>query len=160
DLALPGALSQLGAVVALNGQLVTQLSGAGTSAAFTAASGTYQVFALASTATMGSYAVAVTPQSGPPAISLARAVSAPGGAVHAYSYDATITNAQSYNLNFVDFGVPNPFANVKAAVVQLGTVLGTPLQAAGAAGVTAAAGPVSVLVFAQSAASGGLFDVD
>jgi tetratricopeptide (TPR) repeat protein len=161
DLKVPSALSEARALITLNGQLAAQLIAPGTSPAFPASSGTYQVFTLASTGTTGSYAVAVTPQGGgAAALSFARAVSAPGGAVSVYSFDTSVTTAGSYNFDVADFGIPNPLAALSAVAVQAGAPLGTPLKAAGTASVTAAAGPVSLLVFAQAATSGGLFDID
>ena len=164
DLAVPGALNSAHTVLTLNGQMVSQLTAAGSSPAFTAASGTYQLFAQASTTTAGSYALSITPQGGgAPALSLARAVTAPGGTMSAYSFDTTVASAGSYNFDLADFGIPNPLAALSGVVVQGGAVLGTPLKAAGTASVTAAAGPVSLLVFGQPAAGsalGGLIDVD
>src|SRR5262249_30903006 len=92
DLAFPAPLTTLGAVVTLNGQLVAQLAAAGTSSPFTAASGTYEVFALATTSATGSYAVTIMPPSGSAAISIARGVNLPGGSETAYSFDAMVLN--------------------------------------------------------------------
>lgn len=160
DLQVPTALTNVAGVITLNGQVITQLTAAGTSPAFTASGGTYQVFVLASTPTAGSYTLAVAPQSGPAVLSDARAVSAPGGAVSVYSFDTTVTSPGSYNFDLADFSVPNPLVSLSGVAIQAGAVVGTPLKAAGTVAVTAAAGPVSLLVFAQPAASGGLIDVD
>ncbi len=86
DLANPGPLAQLGAVVALNGQAVAQLAAAGMQA-FVGSAGTYQVFALAEPGAsgQGSYAVALEPASGITPFSVARAVVAAGGALAANS---------------------------------------------------------------------------
>jgi hypothetical protein len=164
DLAVPGALNSAHTVLTLNGQMVSQLTAAGSSPAFTATSGTYQLFAQASATTAGSYALSITPQGGgAPALSLARAVTAPGGTISAYSFDTTVSSAGNYNFDLADFGIPSPLAALSGVAVQGGAVLGTPLKAAGTAAVTAAVGPVSLLVFGQPAAGsalGGLFDVD
>jgi hypothetical protein len=160
DLGVPAALTAAGAVVTLDGQVVTTLTAAGSSPPFTAAAGTYQVFVLASTATAGSYALALAPQNGAAALNVARGVTAPGSKVSAYSFDAAVTSGGSYNFNLVDFGIPNPLTSVNAVAVQSGAVLGTPLKAAGTTGVTVASGTVSLLVFAQPPTTGGLFDVD
>jgi hypothetical protein len=159
DLAYPSPLTQLTAAVVANGQAVTKLTAAGSSPPFTAASVTYQVFALAGTAATGSYAITLGPQNGPAALSVARAVSVPGGAVSAYSFDTTVLTAGAYAFNVADFGLPSPLAALNGAAVQSGVVLGTPLKSAGTENVTAAVGPVSLLVFAQAAAAGGLLDV-
>jgi len=91
---------------------------------------------------------------------MARAVSAPGGSASVYSFDTTIASGGSYNFDLADFGVPSALTSLKAVVVQGGTVLSVPLNAAGTEGLTLADGPASLLVFTQPAASGGLFDVD
>jgi hypothetical protein len=161
DLGVPTALTNLSGVVTLNGQAITQLNAAGTSPPFTASGATYQVFVSASTPTEGSYALAVVSPSGPAALSDARAVSAPGSGVSAYSYDTTVTSPGSYNFDLVDFSKPTaPLMSLSGMAVQAGAVLGSPLKAAGTAGVTTATGPISLLVFAQPVASGGLIDVD
>jgi len=162
DLSFPNALTRLGAVVATNGQIVAQLQAAGTSQPFTSVAATYQLFVLGSTTTAGSYAVTLAPPSGPSPLSLARAVSAAGGSVpSAYSFDSTVTAAGSYTLDLTDFTFPTAFTSLSAVAVQNGAVLGTPLSTPGTPlNVTAAAGPVSILVFAQPAAAGSLFGVD
>jgi len=161
DLAVPSALASARAVATLNGQVVANLTTPGNSPAFTASSTTLQVFVLASTPATGSYALAVTPSSGPAALSIARAVSVPGGTWSAYSFDAAnnITGG-SYNFRLTDFAVPIALTGLNGAVVQGGHVVGAPLTAAGTQAVTMADGPASFLVFAQSQAAGGLFDVD
>jgi hypothetical protein len=163
DLATPVALTQLTAVLIQNGAAAVTLSAAG-SQNFNAAGGVYQVLALgtpAATPGTGSYALAVQPQGGTPVMSLARAVAAPGGSSSAYSYDTTVTTAGSYVLDLADFTFPKLFSSIKAMAVQNGVILGTPLAAAGTAPVTPAAGPVSLLVFAQAdPVEGGLFGID
>jgi hypothetical protein len=160
DLALPTALATVGAVAVANGQVAAQLTAAGTSAPFTSVAATYQVFAAATSTTTGSYAVSLA-SGGTAALSVARAVSASGttGPV-AYSYDTTVTTAGSYTLGLTDFSFPKSFASLSAVAVQAGAALGTPLTVAGTQSVTAAAGPLSVLVFAQADPAGGLFGVD
>lgn len=161
DLAVPSALASARAVATLNGQVVANLTAPGTSSPFTASSTSLQVFILASTPTTGSYSLAVTPASGPAALSIARAVSAPGGTWSAYSFDtAAAVIGGSYNFRLTDFSVPTALTGLTGTVVQGGHVVGAPLTAAGAQAVTMADGPASFLVFAQSQAAGGLFDVD
>jgi hypothetical protein len=161
DLAFPGALSGLGGVVATNGQVVAQLGAAGTSAPFVSVSGTYQVFALATTAATGSYAVTLAPQTGSPALSLARAVSVQGGtAATPFSFDKPGVTAGTYTFDLADFAFPAQFTSLSAVVVQNGAVLGHSLTAPGNQSVTVATGPISVLVFAQPPSAGGLFGVD
>jgi hypothetical protein len=159
DLGFPAALAGARAIAALNGQVVAQLTTPGTSPAFTAAAGTFQLFVLASTPSTGSYQLAVAPASGPAALNIARAVSAAGGP-SAYSFDTTVTSAGSYTFGLTDFSAPAALGSLKGAVVQGGQVVGAPLNAAGTQPVTMAAGPASLLVFSQAAAAGGLFDVN
>ncbi|HKF97000.1 MAG TPA: hypothetical protein VKB20_01990 [Steroidobacteraceae bacterium] len=161
DLTVPANLSQLGAALTLLGQSVAQLNGAGTTS-IAGTVNTYQAFALAlpSGSGTGGYAMALQPASGVAPLDVARAVSAPGGAVLAYSYDAQVPSSGAYTLELADFALPAQFASLSAAAVQSGSVLGSPLHAAGSQSVNAAAGPLSLLVFAQPGASGGLFGVD
>jgi len=163
DLAFPNPLSPAGAVVALNGQSAAQLTATGQQT-FTATATTYQVFALGlplAPASTGSYSVSLTPQNGSPILSVARAVSASGSAVTAYNYDAVVTAAGSYALDLADFGLSAPFTSLSAAAFQNGFMLGSsPLNAAGTLNVNAAAGPVSLLVFAQPGSGGSLFGID
>jgi hypothetical protein len=162
DLTFPNPLSPLGAVVSSNGQPVTQLTASGNQA-FTATAGTYQVFALGipqAAASMGSYSVSVAPQTGAAVLSVAHAVSASGSSVTAYSYDAAVTTAGTYALDLADFGLSASFTSLKAAAFQNGHMLGSALNAAGTTNVTAAVGPVSVLVFAQPGTGGSLFGLD
>ena len=154
DLALPSALTSLNALVATNGQVAAQLTAAGTSPPFTAASSTYQLFALASTGDTGSYTVTVAPQSGSPALTIARAVTATGGTKVVYSYDASVTTAGSYQFNLTDFSVPEKFADLSAVAIQGGAPLGPALSGSANQTVTVAAGPVSFLVFATPGQTG------
>jgi hypothetical protein len=165
DLSYPVALTSLEALVAVNGQVVAQLTSAGTSPTFTSVAGTYQVFAVATAATSGattsgSYAVSLTLQGGAPALSVARAVSpAAGTTPSSYSFDTNIPTAGSYAFDLADFGFPTAFASLAAVVVQNGAVLGQPLTIAGTQNVPVAAGPLSVLVFSQPGTAGSLFGV-
>jgi hypothetical protein len=161
DLSYPAALASLGAVVATNGQIVAQLTSAGTSPTFTAAAGNYQVFALVTAATTGSYAVSLTQQGGSPALSVARAVTATGGATPSvYSFDTNVATAGNYAFNLADFGFPSAFASLKAIAVQNGAMIGQPLSISGTQNVSVSAGPLSFLVFAQPGTAGSLFGVD
>jgi hypothetical protein len=160
DLKLPLALAQLGAVVSLNGQAAAQLNAAG-STPLVATANTYQVFALGLPAASGtgSYALALQPASGPAALSIARAVSVPGGAVAALSYDTQVASGGGYTVNLADFALPAQFVSLSAVAVQNGVSLGSQ-HGPGALSVVAAVGPVSLLAFAQPAASGSLFGLD
>jgi hypothetical protein len=160
DLALPAALTQLGAVVTLSGQAVAQLN-AGGSAPFTATANTYQVFsfALPGNSGAGSYALSVQPATGPPAVSIARAVTASGNGANAYSFDTSVSTAGSYNVDVADFAYPAAFTSISAAAVQGGVVLGSETSA-GSFNITPSTGPISLVVFAQAASGGGLFGVD
>ncbi len=169
DLAYPAALGPLGGTVVSAGVTVATVAGTDTSQPFTATADSYQVFAVAvpgtdstsGNSTSGSYAVALTSSaSGSRSLSVARAVPAAGGSVSAYSFDAAIASAGIYTLDLADFGIPVPLVPLGGAVVQGGAVLGTPLAATGSVDVSAAAGPVSLLIFTQATSSGGLFGVD
>ena len=161
DLKLPSDLAQLGAVVALGGQAMAQLGMAG-SAPFVATADTYKVFALGlpGAGGTGSYTLSVQPASGPAALSVARAVSAPGGAVQAYSFDTQVPSSGAYTVNLADFSLPAAFVSLSAVATQNGAALGAAQNGAGAQSIVAASGPLSLLVFAQAAASGSLFGID
>jgi hypothetical protein len=176
DLAFPSALSQAAAAVTLNGQPVAQLSATGTSAPFSASATPYQVFALGLPASggQGSYTLSVQPVSGTPVLNIARAVSDPASNIFAYSFDST-TTSEAYTLDLADFGYPASFASIQAAAVQAGAILPgssnnsttNSLSGSGSLAITPAAGPISLLVFAQpapaataGASAAGLFGID
>jgi hypothetical protein len=163
DLAYPAALSQSGAVLTLSGQVVAQLNAPG-SQAFNAAAANYEIFAVGTAASggsgAGSYALQILPASGPAVFGAARPVTAPGSTVSAYGFDTTLTAAGSYAVTLTDFQFPAALSSLTLAAVQGGAILGTPLAGAGDLNVGAASGPLSLVVFAQSAGVGGLFGVD
>lgn len=161
DLSVPAPLATLGAVVETSGQVVAQLAAAGSAPAFTAITGTYQLFAAASTGTAGSYAVSLTTPGTPPVLSAARAVTAPGSTgPRAYSFDTTVATAGSYAFDLADFAIPTSFASLTGVVFQNGALLGTPLSVPGTQNVNLTTGPLSVLVFAQPGSAGSLFGID
>jgi hypothetical protein len=163
DLKYPAALSQLGAVLTLNGQAAATLSAAG-SQAFTASAGTYSLFAVGTAPTAapgaGSYAVRVLPASGAALFSAARAVVAAGSALTPYSFDTSLSAAGNYNAVLADFQFPAALVSVRLAAAQSGALLGTPLSSPGQLSFSGAAGPISLLAFAQSSSAGGLFGID
>jgi len=164
DLSYPAALSQVGAVLTLNGQPVVTLAAAG-SQGFAATVATYDLYAVGTAAAAapgaGSYALQVTPTAGgAPFFSAARPVTATGGALSGYSFDTSIATAGSYAVGLADFQIPAALTSLQLAAVQAGALLGSPLTAAGSLNINAASGPLSLLVFAQAAASGGLFGID
>jgi hypothetical protein len=161
DLAYPAALASLGAAVTLNGQAVAELTASGNQP-FTATAGTYQVFAfgLTSGSTQGSYAVTLAPTGGAPVVSVARAVTAPGGPAYAYSYDATV-DGESYTLSVTDFAFPAPFTTLSVEAVQNGAILGSALTAAALhESISPVTGTVTLLVFAQGGLGGSLLDLN
>ena len=170
DLHYPTTLTQLGAAVTFNGQVVTTQNASGTTIPFIVpATATYQIFAYGIPASngQGSYGVGLTPASGAPIISVARGVSDPASSIVAYSYDTSIVTAEAYQFNLADFGYPASLTTVSAAAAQSGVVLGNPLTSAGQTNITPALGPMSMVVFAQPAATtsstgvpGGLFGLD
>lgn len=167
DLGYPTSpLSQLGAVVTLNGTVVAQLGTAGIKS-FTATANTYQVFAAGIAAAppgVGSYALTLQPPSGAPALSVAQAIATPGGTASAYTFSTDLTGAGAYTANLADFTFAAAFSSLGAAVVQGNSTIGTLATATGvttgSASVNAAAGPLTILVFATPGASGSLFGVN
>jgi hypothetical protein len=169
DLKFPQALSQLEAVLTLNGQSVVSLAAPG-SQPFTATVGTYAVFAVGTATTTGasagSYAVQIHPAAGAALFNVARAISGPSSTLTPYNFDGTIGSAGTYTASLTDFQFPLPLAALQLAVVQGASVLGTSTQTGGnpltSADITAAAGPFSVVTFAQAGGgtAEGLFGVD
>jgi hypothetical protein len=164
DLNYPAGLSQVGAVLTLNGQAVAQLAAAG-SQAFTATAATYDAFAVGiapAAPGAGSYAVQVLPASGSPLFSVAEAVTASGSALSPFSFTTTLASGGAYSVTLTDFQFPSALVSVSLAAVQNGALLGTPINSATNLNITAASGPLSLLVFAQAGtgAAGGLFGVD
>jgi hypothetical protein len=160
DLTYPDPLTALTGLVVANGQVVTRLTAAGASAPFTSIAATYVVYASGSTGTAGSFTATLAPASGPPALSIARAVVAPGGTSTPYSFDANVSTAGTYGFDLADFAAPSKFGSLGAVAVQGGALLGTAFTATGSQNLTVAAGPVSFLVFAQPGTGGGLFGID
>ena len=174
DLQFPNTntkLSQVGAVVTQNGQIVPlstapflTATGSGT---FTATATTYQVFGVAvpsSSTTVsypgtGSYSVALQSANGTAALSVARAVAVSGGMFSAYNFDTGVTTSTTYAFNVADFSFPAQFTSLNAVAVQNGVVLGSVLNTGGSVNVTPTSGPMSMLVFAQPSGSSGLFGV-
>ncbi len=172
DLQFPTALSSVSAVVVMNGQELAPPSSGPTSPITASSAGSSEVFAYAapaSSANGGSYSAILQPQpsqqgAGTPVLSVARAVTTPSSATRGYSFDATVATAGAYSFNLADFSVPSAFGSLQGAVAQGGALLGTPLNGAGNASatesVTAAAGPLSIIVFAQPGNGGSLFGAD
>ena len=165
DLTYPNALTSLGAAITLNGQSAAQLTATGNKT-FTATASDYHLFAfgIASNSGQGSYALTLQPSTGSPTISIARAVVPPSGktssgvATYAYSFDATAASAGTYSLSLADFSFPAQFDALSVVAVQNGAVLGSPLVVSSSPeSISPAAGPVSLLVFAEPTTSGGLF---
>jgi hypothetical protein len=176
DLQLPGALQQFGVVATNNGQSAASLSTTG-SQTFTATPGTYQIFGLGVVPAGGTGSYAIGLQSGQTTVlSVARAVVDKASNLSAYSFDTSSLTAQSYTFDIADFGYPAAFAKLDTAVIQAGTLvtgsqvsIGTSVAntpATGTVNFTPAAGPATILVFAQPAAStnttnaAGLFGID
>ncbi len=161
DLNYPAALSQVAGVLVLAGQPVAQLTGAG-SQNFTAAAGTYQVYAAGTAAAsgMGSYVAQVTSQGGgTPLFGVAQGVSGASG-VTPYSFAGNIASAGAYTVTDTDFQFPAAFTSLTLAVVQGNAVVGTPLAAAGSDTVTLAPGPVTLVAFAHPSSNEGLFGAE
>jgi len=160
DLAYPTTLTQSATILAGNGVVAARLDAPGSAPFTITAAGNYSLYATATPAQpgtggtpadsgAGSYAVDVSPSSGPPVISVAHAVSTPGGPVSAYTFDTNITTAGSYRITLGDFLFPTTLQSLGLVAVQGGSILGTPLTAAGNLDVNAGAGDMSLLVFAK-----------
>jgi tetratricopeptide (TPR) repeat protein len=168
DLAFPEALTQVGAVLLLNGQSVAgaKLAAAGSSN-FTAGAGTYEAYAAAGPAAAapgaGSYALRVLPQGGgAPAFAVARGVTASGSALTAVAFDTTVPAAGPETVSLADFQFPVALSSVLLGAVQGGALEGTPLSAPGSFSITATSGPLSLVAFAAAGTgtAGGLFGVE
>jgi hypothetical protein len=161
DLSYPDPLTALTGLVVADGQVVASLTAAGTSTPFTSIAATYVLYVSGATGSAGSFTATLAPASGPPALSIARAVVVPGSASTPYSFDSPpVATAGTYEFDLADFAASVKFASVGAVAVQNGQILGTPLTASGSQNLTVAAGPVSFLVFAQPGTGGGLFGID
>lgn len=173
DLLTPTALAlPPEAVLVQNGTAAVMMTAAG-SQTFSATAGSYEVFALATapqpvmqgtttTPGAGSYALQIGSAGAAPSFSVARPVVAAGVSLSAYSFDANVATAGTYVVRLADFLFPSPLTSVTLVAAQNGAVLGSPLTSAGSLDITASAGTVSLLVFAQasSTGTGGLFGTD
>ena len=173
DFGTPTALTQLEGEVVMNGSPVATLAAAGSQnfAVAASAAGTYDAFAFAApssaaapTVDAGSYGLDVLPQGGgTAALDAARAVAVPGSSVAAYSFGTSLQSPGNYTLTAVDFQLPAALTSLKVLAVQGGVVLGSVTGGASAAStsVSGAAGPVTLLAFAQAGnAAAGLFGAD
>ena len=174
DLLFPAALAKLGAMLVNNGLPVpltvsgasaTTLS-AGQAGAFSVSTGgNYQVYASATPATAapgaGSFVTEITAQgaTGAPAFSAAQVASTPGGSVVGFVVTDAITTAGSFTAGLTDFQVPNALAVADLAVVQNGTLVGTPLTVPGTLNVSLSAAPVTLLAIAQGGTAGSTFEL-
>jgi hypothetical protein len=167
DLKLPAALSQLYATVVQGGQAAATLAAAGsTSFTVVTANSTYQTFAagVPPNSGAGSYAVQIAPQAGGQALlSEARPVTAPCNppsiCTSAFSYDANVASAGTYTSVLTDFGFPSTLTSINWGVAQAGQVVVKGSNAT-SMNFNAATGPATALVFVQTGASGGLFNLN
>ncbi|HUI62412.1 MAG TPA: hypothetical protein VLX90_19450 [Steroidobacteraceae bacterium] len=164
DLGLPMTLGRLGALVTVNGQLVSQVTGSA-SAPFSingAAQVTAQTFgsaaAQSSGAGAGSYAVQLQLQGGAMQLSEARAVVSSTSALRGYFFDVPIAMAGSHTAVVTDFTVPAALSGVNWGVIQSGQLLKS-VSGAGSGQFSAVPGTANVLVFARPGPTGGLFDL-
>jgi hypothetical protein len=162
DLSFPAALSQVGAALLLNGQPVAQLAAAG-SQGFAATASTYEAYAVgvasAAAPEAGSYVLQVTPVGSTPIFAVAQGVTASGSALTAYAFQTSLAAAGADTVTLTDFQFPAILSSLSLAAVQNGALLGAPIARASTLNITPAAGPLSFVVFAQAAASGGLFGI-
>jgi hypothetical protein len=168
DLAFPTALAPAGngVIVVQDDTVAAPLAVPGTPQPFTAvAGGNYEVFAIAApdtTAGVGTYSVQVTPQSGAAILSTARAVTVPGNAMTAYSFDTTIATAGTYAATLHDFSFPVALTSVTFAAAQNGALVGGLQRGSGSININPSAGPITFLAVAQAnpQVGGGMFGVD
>ncbi len=162
DLQFPVALSQVGAVLALDGQRAAIATVSG-STAFTAVTGTHLIYAVGTApgASTGSYGIEVGPQGGAALFSSVKTVGGAVGTTPAFSYVADIPAAGAYRVRLADFSFPSGLTATQLAVAQSGTILGS-LSAPGTLDLTnVAAGHLFIVALAQaSTASGGVLGID
>jgi len=156
DLAVPAGLASLKAIVAQNGSVLDQVSGAGTSS-FTAAQGTAQLYVAATPGSggQGAYEAFLT-SGGQTLADIAQPVLATGS--FGYAFSTTLTTGGVYQVSVNDFQKPVPLSSLMAITAQQGTVLGNTQTNAN---FNAAAGLLNILVFptVASSSSEGLFGV-
>jgi hypothetical protein len=161
DLKYPATLSQLGAVVTLDGVVQATVTGAGPQN-FAAVAQTYAAFGvgIAAAGSAGSYAAQITGVPG--TFSVARGVTDTASPLSAYAFDITIGSAGPYTATLTDFQFPAALSSVSLAAAQNLALHGTPIAGAGALSIpSAASGPLSLLVFAQpGSGTAGLFGID
>jgi hypothetical protein len=169
DLQFPAALSQVAVAAVMNAQPAAQLTSGGTAAfsvtsAQTGTNGaTVLVFGAATPATNpgeGSYVAQITPTGAPPVFSAAQGVALPGSAVTAYAFTATIPadGAGTYTATLTDFQFPAPLTVAELGLVQNSSLLGEE-TATGSFNATTAAGPVTLIAFAEGGLGGSLSDI-
>ncbi len=160
DLAFPAALSSVRALIVQNSSGAT-LSGAGSSA-FVAASGPASLYSIATanpTPGAGSYGVQLTLGADTIySVVYPVQVTDVSNLSKGFVYHVNLPGSGAYRLTLTDFGFPQTFTSIEAAVSQAGTVIGK-LNAPGGVDVQAAAGGVDVVVAAvrTSASANGLF---
>jgi hypothetical protein len=165
DLQFPAPLGQIGAELVLQGQIVAGPLNAAGSQTFTASvAGTYGAYAAATAAAPpggGSYALQVTPQGGgAPVFDVAQGVTTAGGNLEAFAFNnVRVPAAAAHTVTLTDFQFPALLPSVSLAAEQHGAVLGSPISRATTLNISPAAGLMSLVVFAQAPASGGLFGV-
>jgi hypothetical protein len=168
DLGFPAALTQKGAVVVGDGQvLATAPAATPGDVAFTAATKTYQVFGvgIAASGAAGSYAVAVRPQGGSALLSAYQAVTDSAYSAAGYAFSADIATAGSYQVRLTDYQFPLMLASATLVLAQGSSTVGAPVNVGAASPVSLVAGKVGILVFAkagtpQTTTQGGIFGVD
>lgn len=148
DLSTPAPLSSLAAIVAQDGVVLAQVSGAA-SPSFTAGQGTAELFVAAQPASggQGAYEAYLT-QNSQLIGDIAQPVLAPGS--FGYSFTTPLTSAGAYRVSVNDFQKPTPLASLIAITAQKGALLGS-TQAS--PNFNAVAGPLNVLVFPTLATS-------
>ncbi len=171
DLTFPVALTQVEAMAVdiRQGGLAAATLRAPGSQTFVAAGGaaadTYQIYSVGQAATVpgaGSYSVQIL-GAGTALTGSAQAVTTTGGSLQAFTFTANPSGAGSYTAALTDLQIPAPLGPTDFAVVQGGTLLGTPRTSPGniALNVGANSGALTLLAFASSSSTAGsLMDVN
>lgn len=162
DYAFPNALTSASALVTSGGTVLGTSSAGGTATTFNAPAGALNIWTYAAAgAGPGTFSATV---SGATNLYTAAHSVGSGGSAYAFAYVSSVLPAGDYIATAADLQFPSQLSGLAFAVAQNGTVLQTSTSAA-TLNFTAAAGPVVLLVSAQTPASGsvsgnGLFDVN
>jgi hypothetical protein len=156
DLASPAALASLQGIVTQGASVLQSWPAAG-ALSFAAAAGTAQLYVLAQPGSGGQGAYEAYATAGAQTLAdVAEPALASGS--FGYAFPTSVSAAGSYQVSVYDFQEPVAFTSLSAVIAQRGAALTT---TQGTSSFTAAAGPMSVIVFPtqSSPTANGLFGV-